>query len=80
MALGAFVGSVAGALHMFGGRIDSFRHEEDEFARKETVRRTTRIPVQQTIDELGSGPSMFPRPASIHEFHTNALYNSDQGP
>ncbi|KAL2210791.1 Tim17/Tim22/Tim23 family protein [Sarocladium strictum] len=58
MGLGGFVGAFAGALHMFGGRIDSFRHEEDEFARKETFRRTTRVPVEQTIEELGEGPTI----------------------
>lgn len=55
MALGALVGGVQGSFHLFGGRLDSYKAEDDEFARKETVRRTTRLPVEQTISEIGEG-------------------------
>ncbi|KAH8174815.1 Mitochondrial import inner membrane translocase subunit Tim17 family protein [Sarocladium implicatum] len=58
MGLGGFVGAMAGTLHLFGGRIDTHRVEEDEFARKEILRRTTRLPVEQTIAELGEGPEI----------------------
>lgn len=55
MALGALVGGVQGTFHLMGNRLDSFYHEEDEFERKEKIRRTTRTPVEQTISELGEG-------------------------
>lgn len=45
--------------HLFGGRLDSFKKEGDEFERKETIRRTTRVPVAQTIAEIGEGRGMF---------------------
>ncbi|KYK54782.1 Mitochondrial import inner membrane translocase subunit Tim17 family protein [Drechmeria coniospora] len=60
VGLGALVGSVQGTLHFFGGRIDSFKHEDDEFARKETLRRTTRLPVEQTVAEIGEGRGIRP--------------------
>lgn len=59
MGLGVLVGSVQGTLQFLGGRIDSFKKEDDEFARKETVRRTTRLPVEQTISEVGEGRGAF---------------------
>ncbi len=55
MALGGFVGGVQGMFKLLGGRLDSFKEEKDEFAHKETVRRTTRVPVEQTVSELGEG-------------------------
>lgn len=61
MALGAFVGGVQGSFKLLGGRLDSFKEEDDEFARKETLRRTTRLPVEQTVSEIGEGRGMFPQ-------------------
>lgn len=58
MAVGGFVGGVQGMFHLFGGRLDSFKQEDDEFAHKETVRRTTRLPVAQTVAEIGEGRGM----------------------
>ncbi len=55
MALGGFVGGVQGMFKLLGGRLDSFKEEDDEFAHKETVRRTTRVPVAQTVSEIGEG-------------------------
>jgi hypothetical protein len=55
LALGAFVGTAQGLFHVTGGKLDSFYKEEDEFERKETIRRTTRLPVEQTVAELGEG-------------------------
>lgn len=55
MALGALVGTVQGTFHLLGGRLDSFKTEDDEFAHKETIRRTTRVPVEQTVSEIGEG-------------------------
>ncbi|KOS17973.1 NADH-ubiquinone oxidoreductase 21.3 kDa subunit [Escovopsis weberi] len=55
LSLGALVGTVQGSFNYLGGRIDSFRKEEDEFERKEIIRRTTRVPVEQTIAEIGEG-------------------------
>lgn len=54
-ALGGFVGAAQGLFHVMGNRLDSFYKEEDEFERKEIVRRTTRLPVEQTIAEIGEG-------------------------
>lgn len=59
LALGAFVGTAQGLFHVTGGRLDSFYKEEDEFERKEIVRRTTRLPVEQTVAELGEGRGKF---------------------
>ncbi|TQV98232.1 hypothetical protein V2A60_008007 [Cordyceps javanica] len=59
-ALGGFVGGVQGAFKLLGGRLDSFKEEDDEFARKETLRRTTRIPVEQTVAEIGEGRGIKP--------------------
>jgi hypothetical protein len=60
LALGAFVGTAQGIFHVTGNRIDSFYKEEDEFERKEIVRRTTRVPIEQTIAELGEGRGKLP--------------------
>ncbi|KAL7813154.1 hypothetical protein V8C44DRAFT_327672 [Trichoderma aethiopicum] len=60
MALGAFVGTAQGLFHVAGGRLDSFYKEEDEFERRETVRRTTRVPVEQTVAEIGEGRGIRP--------------------
>lgn len=54
-ALGAFVGTAQGLFHVMGNKLDSFYKEEDEFERKEVVRRTTRLPLEQTIAEIGEG-------------------------
>ncbi|EGX96681.1 NADH-ubiquinone oxidoreductase 213 kDa subunit [Cordyceps militaris CM01] len=59
-ALGGLVGGVQGAFKLLGGRLDSFKEEGDEFARKETIRRTTRVPVEQTISEIGEGRGIKP--------------------
>ncbi|KJK87139.1 hypothetical protein H633G_08992 [Metarhizium anisopliae BRIP 53284] len=48
VGLGSAVGAIQGALYFLGGRIDSFKKESDEFERKERIRRTTRLPVEQT--------------------------------
>ncbi|OAA73628.1 Mitochondrial import inner membrane translocase subunit Tim17 family protein [Cordyceps fumosorosea ARSEF 2679] len=59
-ALGGLVGGVQTAFRLAGGRLDSFKEEEDEFARKETARRTTRVPVEQTVSEVGEGRGIKP--------------------
>ncbi|CEJ91981.1 Putative Tim17/Tim22/Tim23 family protein [[Torrubiella] hemipterigena] len=53
--LGALVGGVQGTFSLMGGRLDSWKKEDDEFERKEIVRRTTRVPIEQTISEIGEG-------------------------
>lgn len=58
--LGALVGTVQGSFALFGGRLDSWKTEQDEFECKETVRRTTRVPVEQTIAEIGEGRGIQP--------------------
>ncbi|KAG6014887.1 hypothetical protein E4U54_004709 [Claviceps lovelessii] len=60
MGLGGAVGLVQGALYFLGGRIDSFKKESDEFERKERLRRTTRLPVEQTVAEIGEGRGITP--------------------
>ncbi|KND92964.1 NADH-ubiquinone oxidoreductase 21.3 kDa subunit [Tolypocladium ophioglossoides CBS 100239] len=60
VGLGALVSTVQGSLHFLGGRIDSFKKEEDEFERKERLRRTTRVPIEQTIAEVGEGRGIRP--------------------
>lgn len=55
VGLGALVSTIQGSLHFLGGRIDSFKKEEDEFERKEKLRRTTRVPIEQTVAEIGEG-------------------------
>jgi len=66
MGIGALIGGLQGTLHLFGARIDSFKKEDDEFARKETVRRTTRVPIEQTISEVGEGRgALEPQPPSL---------------
>lgn len=55
VGLGAFAGAVQGSFYLFGNRIDSFKAEGDEFERKEILRRTTRVPVEQTVEEIGEG-------------------------
>ena len=58
MGMGAAVGLTQGLFTLFGGRLGSFKEESDEFERKEIIRRTTRIPVEQTIQEVGEGRGM----------------------
>ncbi|EFY89286.1 hypothetical protein J3458_018782 [Metarhizium acridum] len=60
VGLGSAVGAIQGALYFLGGRIDSFKKESDEFERKERVRRTTRLPVEQTVAEIGEGRGIQP--------------------
>lgn len=59
MGLGGAVGLLQGVFYFLGGRIDSFKKEDDEFERKERVRRTTRLPVEQTVAEIGEGRGSF---------------------
>ncbi|KAM4057925.1 tim17/Tim22/Tim23/Pmp24 family protein [Hirsutella rhossiliensis] len=60
LGLGALVLSVQGPLYYLGGRIDSYKKEDDEFERKEIIRRTTRVPIEQTIAEIGEGRGIKP--------------------
>ncbi|KAI5466825.1 hypothetical protein BGZ63DRAFT_398454 [Mariannaea sp. PMI_226] len=60
MGLGAGIATFQGLFYYLGGRYDSFKKEEDEFERKETIRRTTRLPIEQTISEIGEGRGIRP--------------------
>lgn len=60
MACGAAFGTVQGLFKVLGGRVDSFKDEDDEFLRKESVRRTTRVPIEQTIATVGEGRGIRP--------------------
>ena len=53
MGFGALFGSVQGMMSLFGSRLDSFTSEDDAFESKEIKRRTTKIPVEQTLAEIG---------------------------
>jgi hypothetical protein len=59
MAVGAAFSAVQGTFFLFGNRIDSYKHEDDEFERKEILRRTTRVPVEETITLIGEGRGNF---------------------
>lgn len=63
MAVGAAMGLSQGTFVVLGGRFDTFKEEHDEFERKEILRRTTRVPVEDTIKDLGesSRTSLQPR-------------------
>lgn len=79
MGLGGAVGLVQGALYFLGGRIDSFKKESDEFERKERLRRTTRLPVEQTVAEIGEGRGTFCGPLYVpgpmnHELSQSVAY------
>lgn len=60
MGLGAAVAAVQGTFHLMGGRIDSFSQEADEFERKEKIRRSTRLSIEQTVAEIGEGRGTYP--------------------
>ncbi|KAJ3524306.1 hypothetical protein NM208_g12111 [Fusarium decemcellulare] len=60
LGLGASVAVTQGMFYYLGNRYDSFYKEDDTFARKETIRRTTRLPVEQTISEIGEGRGIRP--------------------
>ncbi|KAG5978805.1 hypothetical protein E4U55_005905 [Claviceps digitariae] len=60
VGLGSAIGLVQGTFSLLGGRIDSFKNEHDEFERKEILRRTTRLPVEQTVAEIGEGRGIEP--------------------
>lgn len=81
MGLGGAVGAIQGAFYFLGGRIDSFKKESDEFERKERVRRTTRLPIEQTVAEIGEG-----RGTSFWDYiisnnsHANLCFNRYSSP
>lgn len=58
--LGALVSSIQGTFYYLGGRIDTFKEEGDEFERKEILRRTTRVPIEQTLAYIGEGRGEHP--------------------
>ncbi|KAH7325052.1 Tim17/Tim22/Tim23 family protein [Stachybotrys elegans] len=60
LGMGALHSAILTTLHFTGNRIDSFKKEDDEFERKEIIRRTTRVPVEQTIAEIGEGRGIKP--------------------
>lgn len=57
--LGAAVGLAHGLFYVLGNRIDSFNQAEDEFERKEILRRNKRRPIAETIAEVGEGRGTF---------------------
>ncbi|KAF4126006.1 NADH-ubiquinone oxidoreductase 21.3 kDa subunit [Geosmithia morbida] len=55
IACGTAFGVTQFLFTLLGARVDSFKAEEDEFLRKESVRRTTRVPIEETIAHIGEG-------------------------
>lgn len=55
LGMGAFVGAVQGSLFFLDQRRRSLDSEEDEFERKEILRRTTRVPWEETVAKIGEG-------------------------
>lgn len=66
MGLGGGLAVLQGFFYYLGGRLDSFRKEADEFERKEIIRRTTRVPIEQTISEIGEGRGKSRNPQHHH--------------
>ncbi|CAJ0551663.1 Ff.00g056420.m01.CDS01 [Fusarium sp. VM40] len=60
VGLGSGLALFQGTFHYLGGRYDSFKREDDEFERKEIVRRSTRLAIEQTISEIGEGRGIRP--------------------
>ncbi|KAJ4197404.1 Hypothetical protein NCS54_00518500 [Fusarium falciforme] len=60
MGLGASIGVFQGMFYYLGNRYDTFKKEDNTFERKETARRTTRLPLEQTISEIGEGRGIQP--------------------
>lgn len=60
VGLGASIGVFQGMFYYLGNRYDTFKKEDDTFERKETFRRTTRLPLEQTISEIGEGRGIQP--------------------
>ncbi|GKU17894.1 unnamed protein product [Fusarium langsethiae] len=60
MGLGSGLAVFQGMFHYLGGRYDTFKREGDEFERKEIVRRSTRLSIEQTISEIGEGRGIRP--------------------
>lgn len=60
MALGGFCAAVQSTFYFTGNRLDGYQSEhEDEFEHKEIIRRTTRVPIEQTVAEIGEGRGKF---------------------
>ncbi|KAK7407979.1 hypothetical protein QQX98_009850 [Neonectria punicea] len=60
VGLGSGIGFFQGMFFYLGGRYDTFKKEDDEFARKEIIRRITRLPIEQTVSEIGEGRGIRP--------------------
>ncbi|KAF7540221.1 hypothetical protein G7Z17_g12258 [Cylindrodendrum hubeiense] len=71
VGLGSGIAVFQGMFYYLGGRFDTFKKEDDEFARKETLRRTTRLPVEQTVSEIGEGRGI--RPPGFEERRAERL-------
>lgn len=63
LGFGALTAVVLSAFNYTGGSLGGYKRgpNEDEFERKEHLRRNRRIPVEQTLAELGEGRGMLIR-------------------
>lgn len=57
LGLGALTAVLMGAYDFTGGSLRGFKKDKtlDEFERKELLRKNRRIPIEQTISEIGEG-------------------------
>jgi hypothetical protein len=60
LGFGALTAVVMGAYDYTGGALSGYKKDKemDEFERKEYLRKNRRIPIEQTISELGEGRGM----------------------
>lgn len=65
MALGGACSVIQGSFYFLGNRLDSFKDEDDEFEHKEILRRTTRLPVGQSVAELGESRGIIAHITSV---------------
>ncbi|PQE32443.1 tubulin binding cofactor c protein [Rutstroemia sp. NJR-2017a WRK4] len=78
LGFGALTGVVLSAFSYTGGTLAGFRqdHTLDEFERKEFLRKNRRVPIEQTVAELGEGRAMATR-APISPFNAAVGSTSD---
>ena len=70
LGFGALAAIVMGAYDYTGGRLTGYKKDKeiDEFERKEYLRKNRRIPLEQTLSQLGEGRGM-------HALHLHYFFN-----
>ena len=61
LGFGAMTAVVMGAYDYTGGALTGYKKDKemDEFERKQQLRKNRRIPIEQTVSEIGEGRGMF---------------------